>query len=369
MCIIYMINDIVKKYINDEPLYIIDLNKVKEQYIYWMETLPNIKPFYAVKCNPNKEILLLLESLNCNFDCASKKEIEQILNIAKEPNRIIYANPCKQQSYITFAKNNDVSLMTFDSIEELIKINKIYPNARLVLRIAVDDSYSLCKFNSKFGCSLDILPEIIIKIKELNATLCGVSFHVGSSCSNPVVYYDAIKKCKLIYDYALNNHINIEIIDIGGGFTSNKTMFKNIADNIKHAINEFFYDININFIAEPGRFFVENSHTLILCVIAKKVLDNKINYYLNDGVYGSFNCIYYDHQQPLLKSLNNTTTKIKKSTFFGPTCDSMDVIYKNIDYPELEVGDYLYIDNFGAYTSSPSTSFNGFNIENIRYLR
>lgn len=360
----------------DDPFYIIDLNKVIEQYNKWQQKLPNIKPYFAIKSNPDLKIIRLLSQLGCNFDCASKSEIATILNIVDDPKRIIFANPCKISSHIAYARYNNVDLMTFDCIEELEKIHGLYSSARLLLRISVDDSNSLCKFNSKFGCVLDNLQNILERARELQMNLVGFSFHVGSGCQDAGSYYSAIRDCKFAYLLANRYGFNISIIDIGGGFpgVDKNISFDDICCNITKALNDFFkHKIDkglIQFIAEPGRFFTEATHTLVLNVIAKKQEVETIKYYLNDGVYGSFNCIYYDHQTPTLIPLKQPSSYNLRynSTFFGPTCDSMDVIYKNISFPELNIGDWLYIKNYGSYTCSPSTCFNGFSVTACEYI-
>jgi diaminopimelate decarboxylase len=266
--------------------------------------------------------------------------------------------------------------MTFDSIEELEKIYKIYPEAQIILRICVDDTNSKCKFNSKFGCLLYNIQKIFERIKNLHMNLVGFSFHVGSGCSDPTSYYNAIKDCAICYKLSQDYGFNISIIDIGGGFPGidKNIKFSDICENINKAITDFFiYEIDnniIKFIAEPGRYFTEATHTLVLNVIAKKTEENVIKYYLSDGIYGSFNCINYDHQTPeLIPLLSSDTDNIKyNTTFFGPTCDSMDCIYKDIQYQELNVGDWLYIINYGSYTTAPSSSFNGFSVSNKKYI-
>lgn len=376
---------------NDEPFYVVNLNKIVDQYNNWTTKLPNIKPYFAIKSNPDLKIIKLLSQLGCNFDCASKNEIATIFNIVNDSSRIIFANPCKMHSHITFARDNGVNLMTFDCIEELLKINKINPNAELLLRLCVDDSDSICKFNSKFGCKLDEIENIFSKIIELNANLVGFSFHVGSGCQNPNNYFKAIQDCKFAYVIACKFGINtIRIIDIGGGFPGSddnldneenierKVTFNEICESILLAQNRFFrqkIDSNeITFIAEPGRFFTESTHTLVVNVMAKKVEDSVIKYYLNEGVYGSFNCIHFDHQKPKLNILTFEDENkwknqpLKNSTFFGPTCDSMDYIYKDILFPELNIGTWLYVKNFGSYTVAPSISFNGFGVTEIVYI-
>ena len=373
---------IIKKYIDekdkydDDAFYIVDLCKVKEQYDKWLKYLPDIQPYFAVKSNPDNIIINLLAKLGCNFDCASKSELENALSIVNNPDRIIFANPCKISSHLIFARENQIGKMTFDSIEELEKIYKIYPEAQIILRICVDDTNSKCKFNSKFGCLLCNIPKIFERIKSLQMNLVGFSFHVGSGCSDPTSYYNAIKDCKESYKLSQDYGFNISIIDIGGGFpgVDKNIKFADICENINRAIVDFFsYETNnniIKFIAEPGRYFTEATHTLVLNVIAKKTEENVIKYYLSDGIYGSFNCINYDHQTPeLIPLISRENDDIKyNTTFFGPTCDSLDCIYKDIQYQELNVGDWLYIINYGSYTIAPSSSFNGFSVSNKKYI-
>jgi ornithine decarboxylase len=150
----------------------------------------------------------------------------------------------------------------------------------------------------------------------------------------------------------------MKYLDIGGGFDEN---FEDVARVINDTIVECNFPEDTIFIAEPGRFFVSSSHTLVLNVIGKKVVNgDKFIYYMNDGIYGSFNCIFFDHVVPTISPFNERDGKRYKSTIFGPTCDSIDKIADEVDLPELTVGEWCYVENFGAYTSAASTSFNGF---------
>lgn len=360
----------------DEPFYIIDLQKLEYMYKIWTKYLPNIKPYYAIKSNPDKNIIKKLYELGCNFDCASKNEIKTILELTNDNTKIIYANPCKSISYIQYAKNNNISLMTFDCIEELHKIYSHYPEANIILRIAVDDSNSLCKFNYKFGCKTDndTITNIFEECKKIRMNIYGISFHVGSGCNNSNNYYEALRKCRNIYNIAKKYDNNIEVIDIGGGFYGidkiDNISFAEIVDKIKNGQEDFFGDIpNIKYIAEPGRYFSETCQILVVNIIAKKKETDVIKYYINDGIYGSFNCIDYDYQNPQIIQLKTSKNKNKyNSIFFGPTCDSIDIIYDNINITELEIGDWLYIENFGSYTNATDSSFNGFKTTEKVYL-
>lgn len=381
-----IINDFLKNNQNEQPFYIIDIGEIIKAYEKWMLYFPKIKPYYAVKCNPNPALLHVLSCLGTYFDCASENEIKTIIEITNNPKTIIFANPCKMSSQIKYARANDVDMMTFDCEEELYKIRLYHPYAELVLRLSVDDSHSVCKFNSKFGCKVENVENLINLVKLLKLNLIGFSFHVGSGCKSVDSYYNAIQTCRSAYELALKNDMKIRIIDIGGGFpgidNENSINIEQIATKVKEAQEQFFekemQDGTIQFIAEPGRFFVEKSHTLVLNVIGKKreTIINDANeteeiiiYYLNDGVYGSFNCIYFDHKTPIVLPFNERNeNKMYKSKIFGPTCDSIDLISKETMLPELAIGEWVYVENFGAYTTAASSSFNGFITTDYKYI-
>jgi ornithine decarboxylase len=271
-----IINDFLEDNQSERAFYIINLGALTNSYTNWIRLLPNVHPYYAVKCNPNPVILEVLASLGCNFDCASENEMKIVIEITKDSSRIIFANPCKMSSQIRYARANDVDLMTFDCEEELYKIKLYHPYAKLVLRLAVDDSSSKCKFNKKFGCKLSQVDELLKIAKTLKLDVTGFSFHVGSGCSSCDTFYSALGECRKAYDIATKLGLNINMIDIGGGFPGidRYIRFEDIAKRINDGINDFFFyeleNSTIKFIAEPGRYFAESSHTLVLNVIGKK---------------------------------------------------------------------------------------------------
>jgi ornithine decarboxylase len=212
--------------------------------------------------------------------------------------------------------------------------------------------------------------ELLNIAKTLKLNVIGFSFHVGSGCSSPESFYQALGDCKKSKDIANTLGINISLIDIGGGFPGidREVNFKDISCRLNDGIKDFFgEEINtIQFIAEPGRYFAERTHTLVVNVIGKKESwddetgEKIIVYFLNEGTYGSFNCIQNDHYQPILLPFNERNEKLYKSKIFGWTCDSIDIITNNILLPELAIGEVLFVENFGSYTVSASSSFNGF---------
>jgi len=366
--------DIVNKYLEknqgDDSFMIVDVGDIIRQYNKWKKMLPRITPFYAIKCNPSTIVLDLLHKLGCSFDCASKNEISRVISIGVDPDRIIFANPCKMITQIKYARANDIDLLTFDSSHELYKIKLYHPNARLLLRLKVDDSKSMCKFNSKFGVELEEVLPILTLARQLDIDVCGVSFHVGSGCRDAQVYHSALEICSKVFQISADDvQKPMNTVDIGGGFPGidvGDIQFETICDVINTAIDEFFPDPNIRLIAEPGRYFVSSSHTLVVSIINKKEITDKQTgeltniYYISDGIYGSFSGILFDYAQLELLPFNERNEKTFQSIVFGPTCDSLDIISKECQLPSLAIGESILIRNIGAYSTASATEFNGF---------
>jgi len=402
------VEDVIKKYIEEhpeeeDPFLVCDIGQVVRQHIKWVNSIPRIEPFYAVKCNGDPLLLKALVTMGTGFDCASKGEIQRMLSYGVPPNKIIYANPCKQNSHIRFAAEKGVEMMTFDNIDELYKVKKIHPNAKMVLRVLTDDSHSLCKFGIKFGASPSAATELLEKAKELGIDVIGVSFHVGSGCFNAQAFSDAVEVAHNVFEIGKELGFDFTLLDVGGGFPgsdSENISFDGVCDVLNSAIDKYFPP-NVRVIAEPGRYYSASAFTLAGQIIARRVvkrdggsddfagLDDhpSFMYYINEGVYASFNSLMFDHQhaypKPLCKngqfffdnSMANETEF--NCSVWGPTCDSLDCLTRNCLLPELNIGDWLYFEEMGAYTICAASEFNGFlkskilytNTETVEFLR
>lgn len=362
----------------DDSFFVADLGVVQRQYVRFLRNLPRVKPYYAVKCNGDTEVLKLLAALGANFDCASKNEIDAIMGLGVSPSRIVYANPVKTPAHIKYAQERKVSLMTFDNADELYKCHALHPGAKLLIRLATDDSGAICQLSTKFGCQMSDVPELLQLAKELNLDIVGVAFHVGSGSSDPSAFVSAVDNARKVFDDARDLGFNMTILDVGGGFESET--FESTCKVLNHSLEKRFPETmepNLQIIAEPGRYFVSEAFTLATNVIGRRIVGSTGRIYLNDGVYGSLNSIIFDHQYPVPRMLkssrsgkfhyeSNHTLRENGNvllSFWGPTCDGLDCISKSCEFPTVpEVGDWVYFENTGAYTMAASTKFNGFNM-------
>ena len=201
-----------------DAFYVVNVDDIYHKFQNWQIKMRNIQPYYAVKCNNSPIVLEILAALGIGFDCASRAEIESVLETGTPAAKIIYANPCKSRPYLEYAKSVNVNRMTFDNVEELQKIKELYPKAELVLRIKVDDSHSKYHLSMKFGANMKTVPMLLQKAKDINMKVIGVSFHVGSGCESSDAYKDAILNAKIAFTLGMSLGHPMNLLDIGGGF-------------------------------------------------------------------------------------------------------------------------------------------------------
>ena len=328
----------------------------------WKTHLPTIKPYYAVKCNPEPWLLSWLAHGGTGFDCASAREIRVIqdLGLPTRPD-IVFANPCKKVEDIVSSGVNKIHTTVIDSKEEIDKLAEEGWRGASYIRLRVDDAGSAMPFSAKFGAAPADVLGLAAYAKIKGQALHGISFHVGSGCTSVIQYRDAITAAATALTQLRQTGFPASVIDIGGGFTS--AGFIDAATTIKKTMRGLPSGVKV--IAEPGRFFAETSHDLFVRVIGRKpmIRGPGYRYTLDESLYGQFSCIPYDHAKPRwirVRAPGEEPRKKVPAVLYGRTCDSVDMIAAAEAAEELMEGDWLWFPNMGAYTSVTSTEFNGF---------
>lgn len=419
-----------------------NLAKVISQFELWQKELPFVEPFYAVKCYPNEKVVECLSELGCGFDCASMGEIHDVSKILKssqkQRQKIVYAQPAKMEEHLRYALRNGVSLMVFDGEDELVKIaetleeevekwqqqqcnnleagnggddaaaSPMKPEAHLLLRVATSDTDSICQFSNKFGCDAKLDGPYLLEVAHrLGLNVVGVSFHVGSGCGDADAYKHAIADAESIFLCARRLGMPpMTVVDIGGGMPGdpatyyndgNMPTFEDLACTIRRSVTSFERRLaevspdwapTLRYIAEPGRYFVSASTTVATRVYSRKAVGRQRAaqaLYVDDGVYGTFNNVVYDHYHPMKPKhlrmgrnfYSKSSAKARASpdhkqpegegeelptAIFGPTCDGLDQLCDagSCSMPRVEIGDWLLWDCMGAYTHTASFVFNGY---------
>ncbi|MEY3289196.1 MAG: hypothetical protein RLZZ419_1438 [Pseudomonadota bacterium] len=357
---------------NGTPLFVIDHDELRSNYATFKKYLPRVQAYYAVKANPDPAIVKTLFDAGASFDVSSMPEFMMVYeNIKAMPekerhewiwDKIIYANPIKANETL-MALDKYKPLVTFDNLEEIIKIRQFAPNAGAMLRLRVSNAGAMVELSSKFGAEPDEAVDMILAAEKAGLIVEGLSFHVGSQTTNFENYVQAINLAALIFKQAKERgYDKMNLLDIGGGFPApyddSVKPFSELAKRINSELERLF-PVDIKILAEPGRFIVATAGTAVSKIIGKAVRHGKLCYYINDGVYSTFSGIIFDHCQYHFDSFKKGPTQI--CTVFGPTCDGLDVISMTEELPgNLERDELLYSRNIGAYSGATSTYFNGF---------
>ncbi len=352
------------------PLVVVDHDLLRRSYASFRRHLPKVQAYYAVKANPSPEILRTLYQAGASFDVASLAEfmlVHKIIEHLPDKQRqdyiwdkIIYANPIKPRETL-LALNQYKPLMTYDNSEELRKIKLYAPSAGLVLRLRVPNTGSMVELSSKFGCDSGEAVDLIFEAFRIGLQVEGLSFHVGSQCTNFDNFVQALNIAAAVMNEARSRGHEVKILDIGGGFPvaydDHVKPFSELARKINAEIDRLFAK-DVEILAEPGRFLVASTATAISRVIGKAMRDGKRCYYVDDSVYHTYSGIIFDHCQYRVKAFKRGAAEI--CTIFGQTCDGMDTISQSEELPELEIDDLVYSEDIGAYSNASSTWFNGF---------
>jgi len=352
------------------PVVIIDHDLLRRNYASFKKHLPKVQAYYAVKANPAPEIIRTFYEAGASFDVASLPEFMMVYeNIKHLPARerqefiwdkIVYANPIKPKETLE-ALNQYKPLVTFDNLEELRKIKQFAPSAGLALRLRVPNTGSMVELSSKFGCDPGEAVDLVEEAFRVGLVVEGLSFHVGSQCTNFQNFVQALNMAAAVMREAKTRGHEIKILDIGGGFPARYNRhvrpFSLLAKRINAEIARLFPP-DIEILAEPGRYLVATAAVAVARVIGKAVRDGKTCYYIDDSVYNTFSGIIFDHCQYRVKAFKKGATEI--CAVFGQTCDGLDSISQAEELPDLEIEDLVYSENIGAYSTASATCFNGF---------
>ena len=352
------------------PLVIVDHDEIRRNYAEFRRHLPQVQCYFAVKANAEPAIVRTLYKAGASFDVASLPEFMLVYeNIKKLPaearqdfiwDKIIYANPIKPRETLR-ALDRYKPLVTFDNLAELQKIKQYAPHAGVVVRLGVANTGSQCELSNKFGCLPGEAVDLIVAAFKLGLVVEGLSFHVGSQCTNFENFVQALNAAAAVMKEARERGHEIKILDIGGGFPApyNKHVrpFGELARVINAEIGRLFAK-DIQILAEPGRFLVATAATSVARVIGKAMRDGKRCYYIDDSVYHTFSGIIFDHCQYPLRAFKSGKQEV--CAVFGQTCDGLDCLSQSELLPELGIEDLVYAENIGAYGSASATYFNGF---------
>jgi len=353
-----------------EPLLVVDLNVVRDNYQTFAKALPDTRVFYAVKANPAPEVLALLASMGSCFDTASVPEIEMALAAGASPDRISFGNTIKKERDIARAYALGIRLYAVDCKAEVEKVARAAPGSRVFCRILSDCVGAEWPLSRKFGCEPSMAADVLEHAHKLGLEAYGVSFHVGSQQRNTNAWDRALAQAAAVFRECGERGINLAMVNLGGGFPTkylkNVPTVKSYGSAIFRALRRHFGNRIPETIIEPGRGMVGNAGIIEaeVVLVSKKSEEDDVRWvYLDLGKFGGLaETMDESIRYPIRTPRDGGETG--PCVLAGPTCDSADVLYEKQPYAlpvSLEIGDKVLIEGTGAYTSTyAAVAFNGF---------
>ena len=351
------------------PVLLIDVEKIRYKYRELASSFPMAQIYYAVKANPRDEVVSMLASEGSCFDIASRYELDQMLRLGISPEHLSYGNTIKKRSDIQYFYDKGVRLFATDSENDLKNIAELAPGSKILFRILTEGTGADWPLSRKFGSHSDVIYYLILAAAEYGLQPWGISFHVGSQQRDIGQWDDAIARCKYLFDAAMEEGIELQMINLGGGFPASYVdPTYDVADyaaEIMRFVQEDFGEHIPRIILEPGRSLVADAGVIVSEIInvSRKSKNNIYQWvYLDIGKFGGLiETIDESIKFPIYFDKAGTAEEI---IIAGPTCDSMDILYEHYRYhmPDTsKPGDKVYIFTTGAYTQSySSVNFNGF---------
>lgn len=344
------------------PYLLIDRDIVKAKISMIGRNIKNSKVFYAVKANPDIEVLRLINSLGIGFEIASEGELQMLSSLNVEPERIITSNPVKTLKFLEQSVEYGIRYYAYDSTAEVEKLARYAPGCSAYIRLTVPNEGSEWPLSKKFGVEMDEAVELLEYARDNGINPVGITFHVGSQCNNVYNWNTAIEKARDLWELAEQKSIKLQMLNIGGGYpicyTKNVVDIETIEKKIDRAIRQRFNE-DVEIFIEPGRAVVGDAGIFVATVIGKTKRGDENWLHIDVGVFNglmeSIGGIKYTY---VVGSRNEP----KKWTISGPSCDSFDVIDRDVMLPEPEIGNRILILSSGAYTISYASEFNGFSI-------
>jgi ornithine decarboxylase len=352
------------------PCLIVDTEVVRENYLAFAKALPDSRVFYAVKANPAPEILKLLAELGSSFDCASIPEIDMVLSAGATPDRISFGNTIKKERDIAVAFARGIRLFAVDAVEEVEKVARAAPGARVFCRILCAGDGAEWPLSRKFGCDPDVAIGVLEHAHRLGLEATGVSFHVGSQQPNTEAWDAALKAAAEVFRTLSDRGIQLRMVNLGGGFPAKYLkkvpLVKQYGRAISSALRKHFGNRIPETIIEPGRGMVGDAGVIKaeVVLISKKSKDDDTRWvYLDIGKFGGLAETMDEAIRYPIRTRHDRGPKAP-CVIAGPTCDSVDVLYEKVPYDlpvSLSIGDEVLIEGTGAYTTTYSAvAFNGF---------
>ncbi len=357
-----------------EPFYLYDLEGIRRRANYFKNSFKrNIRVHYALKANYHPEILKTIKEVGFGVDVVSGGELQIALKLGFEPEQILFSGVGKTVKEVELAVKSRISQINVESPQELDRIGKISSHLGLGVRVAwrmnpdvkaETHPYITTGFrNNKFGMDESFLPQLLQTLEMYPSLhLVGLTMHIGSQIRQISPFLDALEKIKVIYSNLKLKGYHLKTLNLGGGLgiNYNESDLSGDEEYIHQyavAINQSLSGFDGEILMEPGRVLVGSFGWLLGEVQYVKSTPWKNFAILNTGMHHLLRPSLYQAHHRIIPVVQKERD-LQAYDIVGPICESSDVLGYDRYLPEVEQGDWLVIEDVGAYGRVMASDYN-----------
>lgn len=364
--------DMSIKEIADEfptPFYLYSYKTIMQHLSRIKDAFRDLDPLicFSMKSNSNLSICKALVNAGCGLDIVSGGELFKAKKINCPSQKIVYASVGKTREEIKQALQMGILFFNVESVPELIMIDTVAGHmgkkANVAIRINPDirpdthDYITTGAKEKKFGLDFSVAEDIFDNAnKYSNVELKGIHLHIGSQITDPEPFVEAIKK---VLAFVEKSNINIEWLNIGGGFGIVYNDEKaSTAEELAQHIVPLLEEKPLKLILEPGRFIMGNAGVLVTKVLYVKQGATGKNFAIVDAGMNDLLRPTLYHAYHKIVAVTERQTEHKKYDIVGPICESGDYLGLERNMQELLPGELLAVMGAGAYGFSMASNYN-----------
>ncbi|MFC6904933.1 diaminopimelate decarboxylase [Halalkalicoccus tibetensis] len=349
------------------PLYVQDLERVRENYARMADAFPESEVMYAAKANTAEAVLTTLVEAGAGIECASAGEVERALSAGAPPERVQYTAvnpPADDLDYaVRTAREHPELTITAGARDTIDRLAERGFSGRLCLRVnpgvgAGHHEKVSTGANAKFGVPIERAPELLAEADERGFDVVGIHAHAGSGISGEdlAAHRELVSR---MGELARETAPDLEFVDIGGGFgvpyreDEEPLDLAAVADATREALGE----VDATLVVEPGRYLVADAGVLLTRVNTVKPAGDERVVGVDAGMTHLARPAMYDAHHAIRSLADTGDRGIVEATVTGPICESGDV-FGSYALPNPARGDLLAIGNAGAYGYEMASQYN-----------
>jgi ornithine decarboxylase len=350
------------------PFLLMDPDAIGARIEQFQALLPDIDVHYAMKCNPDPQVVEHVRSAGGSFEIAGLAELRVLLRLGVAADEIIFSNPVKMATHIRAAFEAGVRWFAFDSADELAKLAQHAPGSSVYVRLRTPSLDSLVPSEGKFGVDPEPAVELMLQAAALGLVPAGIGFHVGSQMLDPAAWTSAIASSGELMRTLAGHGIVLDLLDLGGGFPARyadaapdlapfaAAITTALAEHLPYAVGKIAI--------EPGRALVAEAGVMVATIIGTATRGQTRWLHLDVGAFnGMMEALETQNALRFPVTDSGCSSRRARYNLTGPSCDSQDTILFDVELSDdLGCGDRLYLHTAGAYTTCYASNFNGFDI-------